>query len=410
MTKQHGRVTGFSGNEIFCLEKMNCTPGQLCLGNAVVALGIKKGFGAALSTLGGGEITEITDLVHSSRKKAFERLEEEAKQYGGVGIAGTSFDLINRVGNLEFVATASTIHSKNSPSDSIKFSTSASAQELYCQIDSGFKPHKFVFGNVAYSIGVGGGIKGALRGLKRGEVDEYTKIFEQTRYLALSRIKEEAKKAGANSVIGIETSITPLLGAQEMMMVGTASSHPALDDFADDPVTSDMTNEELWNMVNIGYLPVELVMGVSVYSLGFGSGIKAALKGLTNGEVGTLTELLYEARGKALAKVEAAAEECGADKVVGVKTKIYDLGGGLVEFVAIGTAVKKVDGITTKNSHIIPQAIIQDKETFVEEDMGDLLSDARQIDSAPKTQSGPLTIIVSIIFVVIVVILKVLGQ
>jgi hypothetical protein len=36
------------------------------------------------------------------------------------------------------------------------------------------------------------------------------------------------------------------------------------------PVTSDMTSQEMWNLANLGYLPVRLVMGVSVYSLGLG--------------------------------------------------------------------------------------------------------------------------------------------
>ena len=165
----------------------------------------------------------------------------------------------------------------------MSFSTADDAQALYCQLDSGFKPHKFVFGNVAYSIGVGGSIMGALRGLKRGEVAEYTKIFDHTRHLALTRIKEEAKEVGANAVIGIKTSIMPLLATQEMMMIGTASSHPALSQYAADPVTCDLTNEELWNMTNIGYLPVSLVMGVSVYSLGLAGGIGSFFKSLAGG-------------------------------------------------------------------------------------------------------------------------------
>jgi len=124
-------------------------------------------------------------------------------------------------------------------------------------------------------------------------------------------------------------------------MIGTASTHPALNEYLNDPVTSDMTNEELWNLVNIGYLPIRLVMGVSVYSLGLASGITSSLKSLVGGQIDSLTELLYEAREKALERIEEDAEKCGADEVVGVKTRVYNLGGGLVEFMVIGTAVKK---------------------------------------------------------------------
>jgi serine/threonine-protein kinase len=33
-------------------------------------------------------------------------------------------------------------------------------------------------------------------------------------------------------------------------------------------VTSDLTNEEMWNLVHMGYLPLKLVLGTAVYSLG----------------------------------------------------------------------------------------------------------------------------------------------
>lgn len=410
-TPSHNKVTGFSGNEIFCLNRLGYEAGQLCLGNNVVALGVARGIGAGLANLAGGEITEVTELVHNGRKHAYERMMQEARMYGGVGLAGVSFDMINHAGNLEFIALGSTVRKSGETGNDIGFSTSASGQQLYCQMDAGFVPHSFVFGNVAYSIGVGGNIAGALRGLARGEVPQYSEIFDRTRHLALSRIKQEAKDAGANAVIGIETSIIPLLGTQEMMMTGTASTHPALNDYAHDPVTCDMTNEELWNMVNLGYLPLQLVMGVSVYSLGFVSGVTSTLKSLVGGQVNTLTELLYEAREKALERIERDAEKCGADEVVGVKTRVYDMGGGLVEFMVIGTAVKKMQGVGTHNPALPPQAIIQDKDTFIDVSQGGsyTINEARAA-SASKIQRGPLTIVFTIVIVVFYVLMKVMSH
>jgi len=52
--------------------------------------------------------------------------------------------------------------------ESIRFSTSADVAKLYCQVDAGFTPIKFVFGNVAYSIGLGGSIIGGLKSLSPG--------------------------------------------------------------------------------------------------------------------------------------------------------------------------------------------------------------------------------------------------
>jgi uncharacterized protein YbjQ (UPF0145 family) len=411
MNPQHRKISGLSGNEIFCLNKVGILPGQLCVGNSVVALGVGRSIGAGLSTLGGGEVREVTQLVHDGRVKSFARMTEEARQYGGMGVTGVSFDVINHGGNLEFITTASAVHPSPENSSapggpsvdpSKNFSTSANAQALYCQLDAGFQPLHFVFGNVAYSIGVGGGLTGVLRSLARGEVKEYSEIFDRTRHLALSRLIAEAKKHGANSVLGIETTISPLLGSQEMMMVGTASTHPALAAYNDEPVTSDMTNEEMWNMVNLGYLPIRLVMGVSVYSLGVASGIGAFFQTLGGGEVSGLTEILYEAREKALARIEAEAEKYGADQVIGVKTSVYDLGGGLVEFMAIGTAVKKFPGVTTRSGNLLPQAIIQDRDTFIDGSGSNSVLDISRgstSSSARKLQGGPFAIFAFVFFI-----------
>ena len=369
--EKHKRISGLSGNEIFFLERMGYRPGQLCVGNSVVALGVSKGIGAGLSTLGGGEIEEVTRLVHDGRSRAYERMMNEAQAYGGIGLTGVSFDLVNHGGNLEFITMGSTIHKKDgageaAAADEVRFSTSADVAKLFCQVDAGFRPIRFVFGNVAYSIGLGGTIRGGFKSLTRGEVPQYTEIFDHTRRLALSRITDEARHCGANAVVGIETTITPLLGAQEMMMVGTASHQPLLDGTQFTPITSDMTNEELWNMANVGFLPIRLVMGVSVYSLGLKGGIFSTLQTLGGGEVQGLTEILYEAREKALERIERDAERCGADEVVGVKTNIYDLGGGLIEFMAIGTAVKYVgDAAKPRSPQLPPQAIVRDKDTFI---------------------------------------------
>lgn len=396
---QHKKVSGLSGNEIFCLAKIGFNPGQLCLGNSVVAIGIGGGLGAGLSTLGGGEVTEITKLVHDGRVKAFARAMKEAEQYGGVGLTGVSFDMVNHGGNLEFITIGSTIHRNDDEAskNGKQFSTSADAQEFFCQVDAGFEPLHFAFGNVAYSIGLGGSITGAFRKLVRGEVPEYSQIFDHTRRLALERIVADAKRFKANAVVGIETTISPLMGAQEMMMVGTASHHPLLSGYTDNPVTSDMTSEEMWNMVHIGYMPIQLVMGVSVYSLGLKGGILSALQSIGGGEVTGLTEILYEAREKALERIELAAERCGADEVVGVKTKVYDLGGGLVEFMAIGTAVKKIPGAKTRSDALPPQAIIQDRDTFVDSASG-LNLNQRSAVSANAAQRGPVAIIIAVFF------------
>jgi hypothetical protein len=71
---------------------------------------------------------------------------------------------------------------------------------------------------------------------------------------------------------------------QEMVMVGTASRHAAFEQLSrKQPITSDLTNEEMWNVIKMGYFPIQLVLGVSVYSLGFVGSIRSAFKSLARG-------------------------------------------------------------------------------------------------------------------------------
>jgi hypothetical protein len=58
------------------------------------------------------------------------------------------------------------------------------------------------------------------------------------------------------------------------------------------------------------------------------------------------------------------ATACGGEDVVGVKTYVYDLGGGVIELLAIGTAIKKMPNFKPSSSQLIPQAIIRDVDTF----------------------------------------------
>jgi uncharacterized protein YbjQ (UPF0145 family) len=358
-------LTGLSGNEMFCLHQKGFAPGELVIGNSVYSMGFVGAVGAGFKTMMGGEVGQVTQIIHEGRERALERMTKEAEVHGGIGITGVSSELIWQAGNVEFLSIGSCIHHEGAKSEKLAFSTSADGQELYCQLDCGFMPLKFVFGNVAYSIGVGGGILGGLRSLARGEVREFSDVFNETRHRALWRITEEARESGANAVLGIQTSILPLNGMQEMVMVGTASRHADLDPrHKETPITSDLTNEELWNVWHMGYQPIQLVLGVSVYSLGFVGSFTSAFKSLVRGEIEELSSLIYEARENALRRIRADAELVGADDVVGIRTYVYNLGGGLIEFMAMGTAVKKVAGTKTLTDSLPPQAVIKDKDTF----------------------------------------------
>jgi uncharacterized protein YbjQ (UPF0145 family) len=223
-----------------------------------------------------------------------------------------------------------------------------------------------VFGNVAYSVGIGAGIFGTLKSFGRGEIKEFSDVFNTTRHLALQRISAEARAVGANAVVGIETRITPFRGIHEMLMLGTAAAHPALPPQASqEPVTSDLTCQEMWNLAAMGMMPLKLVLATAVYSLGLLGGVKAMFKSFVRGEISDLTSLVYDAREHAIGLLKDEAGAIGADDVVGIRLHIHEIG-GLVEFMAIGTAVKRTSGAAPQSQALPPQAIIRDKDTWIE--------------------------------------------
>ena len=361
-------VTGLSGNEMYCLDKKGYQAGDLVVGNSVWSLGLLSSLTSLAKTIAGGEVGQYTEWINNGRRRAYEKLIREAEQRGGRGITGVTSELVMHPVGLEFLSIGSCIHSDE---QSENFSTSADGQGLYCQLDCGFRPVRFVFGNVAYSIGIGGGLAGALRSMARGEVKEWSEVFNRTRHLALDRIRAEAKAAGANAVLGIRTTITPFYGSREMIMIGTASHHPALPpEYTQEPITSDLTNQEMWNVIRQGYCPIRLVLGVSVYSIGMVGSFSSLFKSLVSGEIKEMTALIYDARENAIAKIARDAEACGADDVVGVRTYIKNLSGGVVEFMAIGTAVKRIPGIETLSENLPPQAVMHDSDTFIEPTLG----------------------------------------
>jgi uncharacterized protein YbjQ (UPF0145 family) len=358
-------VSGFSGNEMYCLAEKGWAPGSIVVGNSVQSLGFVGGISSGLRTIAGGEIANLTQLITEGRHAAIQRLEKEAQDQGAHGVTGVTSDLKQITGLKEFIALGSTV--KGADYRGPFFTTACSGQDFYCQLDAGYEPRHFVMGNVAYALGVSRGFFGALRGFAGGEVKEYSEMYNHTRHLALERLEKEARERGANAVVDIYTHILPIgAGAREMLMVGTASHHPAFGERAR-PVTSELTGEELWNLAHMGYAPLRLLLGTSVYSLGFAQGIGAFFQRLSRGEVDSVTRLIYEGRENCLRHIESEAKAIEADAVIGIKLFIYEIGSSFVEVMAIGTAIKRMSGLSTQSPVLIPQAIIRDRDTFFDE-------------------------------------------
>jgi uncharacterized protein YbjQ (UPF0145 family) len=83
-----------------------------------------------------------------------------------------------------------------------------------------------------------------------------------------------------------------------------------------------------------------VVYGLVVRSIGLVGGVAAGFKALKRGEVGQQTRLLEDSRRHALDRLVENARLIEADALIGVRFDSSEVGNGLTEILAYGTAVK----------------------------------------------------------------------
>lgn len=112
--------------------------------------------------------------------------------------------------------------------------------------------------------------------------------------------------------------------------------------------TSDLSVNEFLLVRECGFEPLGMVVGTSIYHIGF-----QQARWTKNEEMTVLTQALYHARELAMFRMEEEAEELDADGIVGVRLKVKHMSwnSDLAEFVALGTAVRHVDGQKRFRTH-----------------------------------------------------------
>lgn len=101
--------------------------------------------------------------------------------------------------------------------------------------------------------------------------------------------------------------------------------------------TSDLSVNEFLLIKEVGFHPLGLVMGSSIFHIGY-----QTIRPGVSEELTTMTQALYHARELAMVRMEEEADELGADGIVAVRltVNLHAWGANVIEFMAIGTAVK----------------------------------------------------------------------
>jgi uncharacterized protein YbjQ (UPF0145 family) len=227
------------------------------------------------------------------------------------------------------------------------FTSDFSVNEFMLVKEAGFYPRGLVFGSSIFHVGIQ-----TRRWGSNVELDKLTQAMYSARELAMARMEEEAELLGADGVVGVRLDIKYYdwgKHSAEFIAIGTAVSARIEGNWRQaeqKPFTSDLNGQDFWTLLRTGYAPVSLVLGNCVFHVGHRSGFQAAGQYPVSRELPKVTQALYEARERAMTRMQDEAANVGAEGVVGVQLeeKSHMMGSHVIEFLAVGTAVLPIPG------------------------------------------------------------------
>ena len=351
-----------------------------------------RGWATAQQALNEGswmELEEWTAAHNDARRQATTRLREQAAAAGAVAVADVRVrrrPFRHAAHSIEVTAIGTALGSNDfslGENETIPL-VATSGGDFWKLVTSGYRPLGLVGGSSVIYVTSGlrtryARFRMSRRSFENQEYEDYTSGLHAGRIRALGRMTFESRELGAFEVIGIEfrvdireerddnllmtvhvlgNALAPLepgapsavRAALELPRMSTdPTSPPEIPGHGSDTrqpmhetggrvFTSDLSVNEYVLIRQAGFEPLGLVLGVSIYHVGL-----QIRRWAKNMELPVLTQAMYHARELAMTRMEAEADQLGADGVVGVRLDVgHSWGGGLTEFVAIGTAVRSV--------------------------------------------------------------------
>ncbi len=222
------------------------------------------------------------------------------------------------------------------------FTSDLSVNEFLLVKRAGFDPAGLVIGSSIYHIGYQ-----QANWSQNQEMGVLSQAMYHARELAMSRMEEEADALGADGIVGVRLDVGRYEWGEhlaEFIAIGTAvrsrdgQNHRTLQG---KPFTSDLSGQDFYVLLSMGYIPRGLVMGSCVYHVAH-QGIRQAFRTMGNNvEMANYTQALYDARELAMERMQTEAEELQAEGIVGVQIQERSHGWGshVIEYFAVGTAV-----------------------------------------------------------------------
>jgi uncharacterized protein YbjQ (UPF0145 family) len=226
------------------------------------------------------------------------------------------------------------------------FTSDLSVSEYVLLEEAGFEPLGFVVGSSIYHIGLQ-----PARWNQNQELGVLTQAMYSARELAMGRMQAEADQLGADGVVGVELRMQSYVWGQdvlEFVATGTAvkslTGQGAHRTPAGRAFSSDLSAQDFYRLLASGSVPVAFVLGTCVYHIAHQGVMQTLRQAGQNQEMPQFTQGIYEARELALARMQGEATAAGATGIVGVGVRVHNhvWGAHATEFLAVGTAVRRL--------------------------------------------------------------------
>jgi uncharacterized protein YbjQ (UPF0145 family) len=199
-------TSDLSVNEFLLVKEAGFHPRGLVVGSSIYHIGFQtKGWSTSR------EVQTLTQAMYAARELAMSRMEEEAAVLGADGIVGVRLDVgfyeWGR-GTAEFLALGTAVSAEDggnwkTPAGK-PFTSDLSGQDFWTLLQAGHAPLGLVMGTCVYHVAHQGMFKAMGNIGQNKEMPNFTQALYEARELAMERMQDEAKKVGAEGIVGVQ--------------------------------------------------------------------------------------------------------------------------------------------------------------------------------------------------------------
>ena len=199
-------TSDLSVNEFLLVKEAGFHPRGLVVGSSIYHIGFSaRGWSTSR------EVQTLTQAMYAARELAMSRMEEEAAVLGADGVVGVRLDVgfyeWGR-GTAEFLALGTAVSAEDGghwkTPEGKPFTSDLSGQDFWTLLQSGHAPLGLVMGTCVYHVAHQGMFKAMGNIGQNKEMPNFTQALYEARELAMERMQDEAKKVGAEGIVGVQ--------------------------------------------------------------------------------------------------------------------------------------------------------------------------------------------------------------